>query len=207
MTDSPAHRRQLVEYCHHLYQRGLVGGTQGNVSIRSAKNNILITPTGKNLGFLKASDLVTMSLKGERKAGKYMPSSEHNLHTGIYRSRPDINAVVHAHPIAATACALAGIDMNQPILPEIIITFGKIPLIDYGTPGTPELFEKLKPQVDKHTAFLLQNHGAVTLGHDLEEAFNRMEMLERYAQVMLMAHRAGKIKKLTAMQVSKLTMI
>lgn len=204
MSDIKSLRSELTEYCRRLYLREIVGGTQGNASVRVDNSRILITPAGKNLGYLEASDLVVISMKGEKKTGELEPSSEHNLHTGIYISRPDINAIIHAHPTAATACSIADMDMNKPVLPEIIITFGKIASVGYAKPGTTEVLARMKPVLGDHTAFLLKSHGAVTIGRDLEEAFNKMEMLERYARVMLAARQAGGLKQIPLTEARRL---
>ena len=189
-------RRDLLEYCNRLYQRDLVGSTQGNMSIRLGAGNILITPTGGNLGYLKPSDLAIINSNGKPVGGKRKPSSEYYLHVGIYAARKDVKAICHAHPVATTAIAISDIDINRPILPEIICVFGAIPMIEYGTPGTSELFEKLEPFIAEYDALVLRNHGAVTLGENLEQAFNRMEMLERYARTLLMAKQHGAIKEI-----------
>ncbi|MCP4583019.1 MAG: class II aldolase/adducin family protein [candidate division Zixibacteria bacterium] len=204
MPDIDSLRSQLTEFCQRLYDRDLVGSTEGNASVKIDLHRFLITPTGSNLGYLEQDDPVILSMEGKQLTGDKAPSSEYHLHLGIYQHRWDIQAICHAHPIAATACATAGVALDQPILPEIISTFGIIPLVDYGTPGTPELFEKMVDLVGRYDAFLLKSHGVVTLGANLDEAFNRMEMVERCARVIITANLIGNIRQLPEEIVQKL---
>jgi len=197
-------RARLTEFCHRLYQRDLVGSTEGNASVKIDLNRFLITPTGSNLGYIEPEDSVILSTGGKRLAGDKAPSSEYHLHLGIYQHRWDIAAVCHAHPIAATACATSGIALDRPILPEVISTFGIIPLVDYGTPGTLELFDKMADLVGRYDAFLLKSHGVVTLGADLDDAFNKMEMVERCARIIITAKLLGNIQQLPEEIVRKL---
>ena len=192
MKNVPQLRSQIAGYGKRLYKRDYVGGADGNLSIRLNQTKVLITPSGKCLGYLKPSELIIISSKGKKISGKLSQSSEYLLHLDIYSHRRDINAVCHAHPIYSTAFAVAGIALDKLVLPEIISSLGIIPLVDYGTPGTPELFEKMADMVDCHDAFLLRNHGVVTLGADLEDAFNKMEMVERYARILIAAKILGK---------------
>lgn len=196
MYDNFNLRLDLVEYCKRLYERGLVGGTQGNASLRLDSDRILITPTGSNLGYLKPHDLGTMSLGGRKLSWQNGPSSEFHLHLEIYRKRNDINAICHAHPVAATACGIVDFDLNRPVLPEAVNILGGIQIVEYATPGTPELFGKMVPMIEKYETFILKNHGAVTLGVSIEDAFNRMEMLERYARTLIYASKLGPIKQI-----------
>ena len=192
MSNIQHFRRQIVEYGKRLYQRNYIGASEGNISVKFDRSKVLITPSGKCLGYLKPSDMVVLSAGGRKISGKYPQSSEYQLHLAIYHHRPDIKAICHAHPLYSTAYAVVGVPLDKMILPEIIITMGIIPLIEYCTPGTTELFEKMSGLIDSHDAFLLQNHGVVTLGKDLEEAFNKLEMVERYAQILFIANQIGK---------------
>jgi L-fuculose-phosphate aldolase len=195
-------RLNIVDCCKRMYDRGLVGGTQGNASIKIDNQRILITPSASNLGYLKPYDSVVISMSGKKLTGDGKPSSEYLLHLGVYKDRPDISAICHAHPIAATALSMTGTDvswddgLNKLILPEIFCTFGRIPVVEYGAPGTPELFTRLQPYLAGHDAFILSNHGAVTLGKCLNEAFNKMEMLERYVQSLILAKSIGGIREI-----------
>ncbi len=197
-------RRQMVEYCERLYDRDLVGSTQGNISLRHDSSWILITPTGSNLGYLDASDIVVITKKGKKVSGKGEPSSEYDLHLKIYEARKDVKVICHAHPIGALSLSLTESKLNKLILPEIINVFGTIPIVEYGTPGNSEVFDKLDKYVQKHDAFILRSHGAVTLGKSLDEAYNKMEMLERYAWTIITVKQLGKIKELPVKQANKL---
>lgn len=197
-------RRLMTEYCHRLYARDLVGSTQGNVSVRYDDNTIFITPTGSNLGFINVSDFVTISSTGEKIKGRGEPSSEYDVHVKIYAGRKDVNAVCHAHPIAATALSLVDFDLSRLILPEIIHEFGIIPVVEYGTPGTAELYESLERYVVTGDGFILRNHGAITLGRTLEQAFNKMEMLERYARTLNNAIKIGTIREIPVERARKI---
>jgi L-fuculose-phosphate aldolase len=195
-------RLDLVDCCKRLYDRGLVGGTQGNVSVKIDSQRLLITPTGSNLGYLKPYDSVVISMAGKKLAGDSQPSSEYLMHLGIYKDRPEINAICHAHPVAAIALSIVGDSINRPILPEIFYAFGKIPIVDYGTPGTPELFARLQPYLTGHDVFILSNHGAVTLGKCLNDAVNKMEILERYIQSLILAKNLGPIREIPAAEIA-----
>jgi L-fuculose-phosphate aldolase len=184
-------RRDIIEYGKHLYDRNYVGGTEGNISVRLDSSKVLITPTGKNLGWLKPSQLVMLSVRGKKLSGKLLPSSEYKLHLAIYTYRHNVKAICHAHPLYATAYAVAGLAMDKVILPEVIMTLGTVPLIEYGTPGTLELFEKMCCKIKNHNAFLMKNHGVLTVGKDLED-FNKMEIVERYARILFIANLIGK---------------
>jgi len=198
-------RRQIVDCGKLLYERQYVGGAEGNISAKLERSKIAITPSGKCLGSLKSSDMVIISPKGKKLSGKLTPSSEYRLHFGIYEHRPDIKAICHTHPIYSTAWAVAGIALDKLILPEIIDSLGIIPLVEYGTPGTTELFDNMAELVGNHDAFLLRNHGAVTLGINLEDAFFKMEMVERYAAILFNAKMLGKPKPIPLNMAKKIS--
>jgi L-fuculose-phosphate aldolase len=197
-------RQQIVEICRRLYERGMVAANEGNVSLRLGPDRILCTPAGLSKGFLTPDQLVITDLAGKKLEGKERPTSELKLHLAAYRARPDVQAVVHAHPPYATAFAVAGVNLAQCVLPEAVITVGRVVLAPYGTPGTEELPKTVEPDLAASDAFLLSNHGAMTLGRTLTEAFFRMETVEHYAQILLIARQLGSIQKLTSEQVDKL---
>ena len=186
-------RRLLAEFCKRLYERDLVGSTQGNMSFRFAPDKILITPTGGNLGYLKASDIVVINSRGDKLSGSGERSSEYDIHLKIYKARRDVMAVCHAHPIALTAISLTKTRLNRPILPEIVCEFGTIPIAGFSAPGNSELFDSISKYIGRHDAIILSNHGALTVGATLEQAVNRMEMLERYARTILATRSLGEI--------------
>jgi L-fuculose-phosphate aldolase len=197
-------RRDVVAVGRRLYERGLVVAAEGNVSARLANGNILITPAGLCKGRMKTSDLVAVDRAGKKLTGRLKPSTEMGMHLTALRARPDVNACVHAHPPFATAFAAVGVALDQCVLPEIITTLGSIPLADYATPSTPEVGASIEPYLATYDAFLLRNHGVLTLGPDLETAFRRMETVERYAQILHLAKAIGPVTTLSSQQVDAL---
>lgn len=185
------YRLEIVEVGRRLWQRGYVAANDGNITVRLNEDHILATPTGLSKGFLSPDQLVKVTLEGEQLEGHLRMSSEILLHLEIYRARCDVCAIVHAHPVYATGFAVAGLTLEKPILPEVIVNLGGIPLATYGTPGTPELPEALRPHLADHDAFLMANHGAVTLGTDVYQAYYRMETLEHFAQISFVARMLG----------------
>jgi len=189
-------KRAVVEIGKRLSQRGLVSGTDGNISVRLDDDRILITPAGMAKGQLSPDDMVVVDINGKKLAGNAEPSSEMRMHLFAYQNRSDVGACVHAHPPYSTAFAVAGIEPAEDILPEVVVFVGKIALTDYAPPGTDEVPKALAPHIQDHSAFLLRNHGLLTLGHDLEEAYNRHETVEHYLQVVHLAHQLGKLNRL-----------
>src|SRR5580658_3801249 len=162
MPSERQYRREMVVFGQMLHQRGYVAATDGNLSARLDDDRIVVTPTGMSKSMLRASDMVVVDLEGRRLAGNRNVSSELAMHLLIYRLRPDVQGIVHAHPPTATGFAAAGLPLNQPLVSEVVMGLGSIPLAKYGTPGTPELSETLKPLVPYFNAILMSNHGAVT---------------------------------------------
>jgi L-fuculose-phosphate aldolase len=195
--------REIVRAGKRLSELGLIAASDGNLSVQLREGKILATPTGVSKGTLGLRDLVRVGRDGKVE-GKGKPSSEIRMHLDIYQLRPDVRAVVHAHPPFATAFAVAGIGLSESILPETVLTLGPVSLVPYGTPGTSEVPQRMLPHLlskkgrdYRNHAFLLANHGAVTLGGTLEEALFRMERLEFLAQVTHFAKRLGKVRSLT----------
>jgi L-fuculose-phosphate aldolase len=197
-------RRQICRIGRWMYARGYVVASEGNLSVRLDERRILVTPSGKCKGRLALEDLLVTDLGGEVVCGTGRPSSEMLMHLLYYRSRPDVRAICHAHPPTATGFASAGRALEEPVLPEVIVGLGKIPLAPYGTPGTWELCAGLEPMVHNHDAILLENHGVVTCGPDLGTAFQRMETVEQFARVMLTAELLGGAHLLPRADVQKL---
>lgn len=200
------YRDDLVHFGNMLHQRGLVAGTSGNLSVRLDRNRVLATPTNVCKGSMRPDDLVIVDLKGEHIYGHRKVSSEIGMHLAIYRLRPDVAAVVHAHPTAATAFAAAGLSLEEPLLAENIIGLGGVPLAPYATPGTPELAKSIELYIPGHKAILLANHGAVTYDATLQQAYWDMESLEQVAHITLITHLLGQQKLLSKNDVSKLRM-
>jgi L-fuculose-phosphate aldolase len=176
----------------------------GNISVRLPDGNILCTPTRLNKGFAEPRDMVTIDLRGNRVRGERKPSSEMAMHLLIYEMRPDIHSVVHAHPPCATAYAAAGIPLNKALISEVVLALGCIPLTEYGTPGTSELSDQMRPFIANYDALLLANHGVVTYGVDLEDAFNRMDTVEHFAKISVYTRILGQERLLSSDDVEKL---
>lgn len=198
------HRQDLCAVGRWIYERGYVASTDGNMSVRLGADRILTTPTCMSKGMMTPQDMVITDMSGQRVSGTRKPSSELQMHLLIYRLRPDVNAVCHAHPVTATGYAAAGIALDKPILCELIIGLGCIPVARYGTPGTSELTAAIEPFVHAHNAILMANHGVVTYGPDLLTAFHRMETTEHFARVALVTELLGKQNVLSNSDVEKL---
>lgn len=190
-------RDQIVQVCRRLYERGLIAGAEGNVSARLPNGNILITPAGAAKIDARPADLVIVKPPKGRVAGPGRPSSELGMHLRIYERRPDVGAVVHAHPPLATAFGVAGEDLMRPVLPEIVILTGGVPLVPYATPGSVALADAIEPFLEEHDAFLMANHGATSLGNTLSIAHARMESVEHAARIVLAARTLGRVTTLT----------
>jgi L-fuculose-phosphate aldolase len=173
--------------CRQLAAGGLIAGRDGNLSVRLGPGRILVTPSGLIKAQVRAADMVEVDERGRNRRGRRNPTSELDLHLRILRHRSDVNAVVHAHPPTATGFAVAGEEIPPNVLPELIFLVGRVPLVPYGTPGTPELGDRVVPYLDGHDALLLANHGAVTMGRTLDEAWIRMESLEHAARIIAAA--------------------
>jgi len=197
-------KKNIIEAGRRAYARGYVASNDGNISARIDKKNILITPTGVSKGFMKVNDLIVVDINGKIVSGKKKPSSEIQMHLQIYKERTDVNSVCHLHPPYATGFAVAGIPLDQFILQEVVITLGAIPLVPYGTTGTEELYKPLLPLLQNYDAFLLANHGALTVGIDIFNAYDKMETLEHAAQIIFIAKQLGNVNTLSAEQVEKL---
>lgn len=170
------------------YQRFYIVGADGNISARLSDGTILITPAGAMKGFLEPHHLARVDLRGETVDGGPRASSEIGIHLVSYEERPEMKAMVHAHPPHAVAMTIAGIDLQMPIIPEIIVTIGGIPTAPYGTPGTAELPESIREIVRCSDTMIMQNHGSVTLGANLMDAYKKLDMLEHTAKILWLAH-------------------
>src|SRR6266567_2232790 len=203
----PQLRHDLTEYGRMLHAQGFVAATDGNLSVRLDRERVLITPTGFSKGMMEPEDMVVVDLHGKKLSGFYNPSSEIVMHLTIYRMRPDVGAVVHAHPCTATGFASAGIALDEPLCSEIVITLGAVPLAPYATTGTMELSDSLEPFIPYHEAILMANHGVVTYGEDLPRAFMRMEAVEHYAKIVLAARQLGCTRSLDSNELEKLVAV
>jgi L-fuculose-phosphate aldolase len=204
MSSERQYRDEIVRYGQLLHTQFFVAATDGNLSVRMEDGTILCTPTCLSKGMMKAEDLVVVNGNGEVLRGPRSPSSEIAMHLLIYRMRPDVNAVVHAHPPTATGYAAAGVPLTQPLVSEIVITLREVPLAPYATPGSPELSESLRPLIADHDAILMANHGVVTYSSDLNTAYMKMETVEHFARVALVTHQLGRQQLLSEAEVRKL---
>ena len=202
-----AQKQNLVKACRKLADRGFVAATDGNVSLRLDDGTILITPSGRSKAEVDEDELIVVGLDGRVVGGIGRPSTEFGMHTLIYRKRPDVRAIVHAHPVHATAFAAARIALDKLIFPEVIVTLGRIPLADYSTPSTAEVAAAIEPLVVDFDAILLANHGVVTCGPDLDDAYNKMEKVEHTAAVNFIAMQLGGAKELTVDEVQRLASV
>ena len=198
------HAREICVAGRWMYEREYIVACEGNLSVRLADGRILTTPTCMNKGMISPEDLVTTDIGGRQLSGDRKVSSELAMHLLYYRMRPDVNAICHAHPPTATGFAVAGRALNKALLPEVIVGLGQVPLVQYATPGTPELSGALEPFVPHYDALLLANHGAVTCGPDLLTAFFRMETIEHCAKITLAAELVGEPVVLSGREVAKL---
>lgn len=195
MTAREAARRMAL-CCRRLAERGLIAGRDGNLSVRLARDRVLVTPSGLVKSELTPGDMVAVDLAGRRQRGRRNPTSELDLHLRLLAARPDAGAVVHAHPPTATGFAVAGEGIEALVLPELVLQVGRVPLVPYGTPGTPELGDRVAPFAAIYDALLLANHGAVTLGPTLDAAWIRMETLEHAARILFAARQMGRVVEL-----------
>jgi len=186
-------RSAIVEIGRWCYDRGFVAAYDGNLSCRVGPDLIAATPTALCKGRLRPEDIVILDGAGRPVEGRHPASSEILLHLEIYKERPDVGGVVHAHPPTATGFAVARLPLAQCVLPEVILTLGSIPLAPYATPATAEVPASIRPKLRTHNAFLLANHGTVTVGRTLAEAYYTLEKVEQFARVMLVARQLGRV--------------
>jgi L-fuculose-phosphate aldolase len=185
--DKTQGRREIVEVGKRLYAKNYVASNDGNISVRISDTEILITPSGVSKGYMTESDMLTVDLEGNVLEGSLKPSSEMKMHLEVYRKRPDVRGIVHAHPQKATAFAVAHKNFDKIILPEIIFSLGNVAMAEYGTPTTRAIPDAVAKHIDRCDALLLANHGALTVGKDVFDAYYKMETLEHFAAISLYA--------------------
>ena len=176
-------RREIVRIGRLLHDKGFIAASDGNISVRLNDFTVLSTPTCMSKGMLSEEDLVTVDMRGKKLSGYREVSSEIAMHLMIYRTRPDVSAVVHAHPPTATGFAAAGKALDEALVSEIVISLGTVPLAGYATPGTVDLCDSIEPYMEEHDAVLMANHGVVTCGDDLLSAYMNMETVEHFAKI------------------------
>ena len=197
-------RHAICEIGKLAYSKGYIVGADGNISARMADGTVLITPAGARKGFLSPEHLAHVDMRGRVIDNGPRCSTETGIHLGSYAERPEMRAVLHCHPPHAVAMTIAGIDLQTPVIPEIIVTIGGIPTAPFGTPGTDELPESIRSIVKCSDTVVMQNHGSVTLGVNLLDAFKKLDMLEHTARILWLAHCVGKVNPLPPETVRKL---
>src|SRR4051794_7742847 len=204
MPTERKHREDIVRYGRILHERGFVAAMDGNLSVRLKDDRVLVTPTCLSKGSMRPTDMVIVDMEGQRVSGRRNVTSEIGMHLLVYRMRPDVQAICHAHPPTATGFAAAGIPLTEPLVCEVVMGLGCIPLARYGTPGTSELAQTLEPYVPSYDAILMSNHGVVAYGDTLEHAYMKMETVEHFAQIALVTHLLGRQQPLKECEIEKL---
>jgi L-fuculose-phosphate aldolase len=197
-------REDIVEVGRRLYARGYTASNDGNISVRLDAGRLMMTPANVCKGFMTPDMMCITDLDGRKIAGERNPSSEMQMHLEVYRQRPEIRAVVHAHPPIATGFAVAGIPLDRAVLAEVVTTLGSVPIAEYATPSTRELPEAVRKYVKAHDGMLLANHGALTLGADVFAAYFKMETIEHFAKISLVARMLGGERLLSREEVTRL---
>lgn len=199
-------KKEICEIGKRIYNKGMVAANDGNISVKISENEFLCTPTGVSKGFMTPDYIckVDSTAKVLQSTGNFKPSSEIKMHLRVYKERPDVKSVVHAHPMYATSFAIAGIPLTQPIMPEAVIALGCVPIAEYGTPSTNEIPDAVSKYLQHYDAVLLENHGALTYADSLLAAYLKMESVEFYAQLLYLSKQLGGPKELSNEQVQKL---
>lgn len=201
-------KKTIIEIGKRMYDKGFVASNDGNISCKVGPSTIWTTPTGVSKGFMTPDMLVKMNFDGKVLMGKLKPSSEVKMHLRVYNENPEVMAVTHAHPPVATSFAIAGISLDRAILPEAVVNLGSVPIAHYATPGSQDVPDSIAPYCNTHNAVLLANHGALSWGKDLIEAYHRLESLEYYATVLMYTGRIiGRANELSCNQVEELITI
>ena len=197
-------REEIVEIHRHLYQLGFSVANDGNTSVRLDRRRILITPSGLNKAKLEPSQIATVDIDGKPLSGNYPPSSEILVHVGVYQARPDVTAIIHAHPPFCIACSLAGVSLDDYYLPEVVLTLGKIPTARYATTGTQAAADAVLEYIVNHDSVILDRHGSVTVGKSLEEAMLKLERIEHTAKIVVLAKALGSVTRLPQPEIERL---
>ena len=197
-------RADIVEAGRRMYARGYVASNDGNISARLDEKRLMTTPKSVSKGFMTPDMMVIVDYEGNKLGGDRDASSELPMHLEIYRNRPDVNGVVHAHPPLATGFAVAGIPLTRAVLAEVITTLGSIPIAEYGTPSTAELPDAVRKYIKAHDGMLLANHGAVTCGPSVMAAYYKMETIEHFAKISLVARLLGRENLISRGEVERL---
>ena len=197
-------RAEICEVGRRVYARGYVASNDGNISVRLNDQHVLATPKSVSKGFMTPDMMVVTDMQGRKVSGHRDASTELKMHLAVYEMRPDVTAVVHAHPPLSTGFAVAGIPLNKSSLAEIIFSLGSVPIAEYATPSTQELPDAVKKYITAHDGLLLANHGALTCGQDLMNAYFKMETMEHFAQITLVARQLGRENLISREEVDRL---
>ncbi len=197
---------EICQIGKRMYDSGFVAANDGNISVRMNSGQIITTPTGVSKGFMSPDMLLTVNMEGDVVAanGKWRPSSELKMHLRVYKERPDVKAVVHAHPPHATTFAIARTPLNRPLIAEAVVTLGCVPVADYATPSTGEVPDAVAPYLEHFDAVLLANHGALAWGENLIAAYHKLESVEFYAKLTFLSAQLGNAVELSASQIEAL---
>ncbi len=202
-------RAEIVRIGRWLHENEYVDGASGNISARLGPDQLLATPSGLPKGFLEPEQLIIVNMNGDLVSGApgLKPTSELRMHLEAYRRRPDVNAVVHAHPITSIALSIAGVSLAECVIPEAVVILGLIPTTPYATPSSEENRRAISEVIISHDALILQYHGSLTVGRDVMEAYMRLETLEHTAKIIALAKLLGGTPMLPPEQVTKLIKI
>jgi L-fuculose-phosphate aldolase len=202
--DEATLRRELVAFGERLYAKDYIGSVDGNLSVRLGPDRIMVTPSGIHKGFMRPEQMVVVNGAGEPVWGELRPTSELPMHLEVYRQRPDVSAVIHAHPPKAVTLTIAGLDVADGLIPELIVLLGFVPVTPYATPSSEENADAIRQAIRDKDALMLARHGSLTVGRDLWQAFNRLETVERSAEIALNLALLGVRNPLPAAQLEKL---
>jgi L-fuculose-phosphate aldolase len=200
-------RRKIVDIARRVHARGFVAATDGNISARAMGDRMFITPSGTCLGELNPADLLYLDFERHVLVGRGRPSSELALHIEVYRRRPDVQAVIHAHPPVTNAFSFAGLSLADPVIPEVVVAFGRIPTTEYATPSSEEGPVVIRELIRNHDVLILQRHGSLTVGTDLSDAYHKLEKLEHAAQTLLAARQLGSVRELSPDELDRLATV
>ncbi|MCD8151228.1 MAG: class II aldolase/adducin family protein [Clostridiales bacterium] len=199
-------KEQICEIGKRMYNRGMVAANDGNISVKLNDNTFLCTPTGVSKGFMTPESICKVDENGNviQANHGFRPSSEIKMHMRVYQKRPDVGAVVHAHPVYATTFAVAGIPLTRPVLSEAVMSLGCVPIAEYGTPSTMEIPDRLEKYLPYYDAVLLESHGALTWSTDLLAAYHKMESVEFYAEILYRSRMLGGPREFDREEIKKL---
>ncbi len=207
MKSEYQHRKEMIEIGKRVHQHGWISATDGNFSVKIGDDRILTTPTGVHKGYLEMEDFIIVDMEGKKISGTRNPSTEIDMHLTCYKQRPDISAVIHAHPTFCIAFSVAGIQLAQCLLPEVVFTLGSIPTADYAPPSTDQVSQSIEEPIKEYDAVILERHGSVTVGKDIFGAYNSLERMEHVAEITYHARALGNARPMTSDQVNELIKI